>query len=396
MSTFVVSDLHLMDRVEPFLFNREKEKAFTQLCRALSAKDKLILAGDIFDLTGMTPCKIGQEQFFNFVVPEDRQDKALIKSCSEIRTTEDLLMATKKIFPAFFSCLTALALNKQLIFIPGNHDCAFLQTCGKEVFCQAIGAGQNDVQWADEIFIEDELIVIHGNQFDRANRTDRGCKNSGFIFTSALYNAVLPALSMLGVQSILLDALPAVRPEEESVIGIQHYLNNTDCKRVLLGFAQLLQRNGFFFGRAAIPSWFLTHSFPFLSNIIRDKITADRVRAILPKEDDIIKDARAGATTLQQKMRRRNPALANSVIVVGHTHERDLTENYINLGTWLDHIDGLSPACINNADTSLPVFVQKDNGESTLYNIHSISPTRTLWECPVLWTKPAKKFTLHQ
>ncbi len=388
MTTFVISDLHLMDRQEPFLFNTEKELAFAHLCQEMKSSDRLILAGDIFDLTGMTPCRHGQLEFFQEVVAPELQDPVLIQKCSEIRSTEDLIASTEKMFPLFFSWLRKLARNHQLTYIPGNHDCDFLQAEGRQALQKVLGVSADDIQWSLTTLVENQLAVIHGNQFDTANRTDQGCQNPGFIFTSGLYHAVLPALKMLGVDPLMIAALPAVRPEEESVTGMQLYLSPENLKKVLLGFARLLQKNGFFSGSAAVPSWFLSHSFPFLSSLIREKITPKRVRAILPKEANIIRQARVGSEKLLAELIRNNPQLQDAVIVSGHTHELDSTARYVNLGTWIDHIDGLTPAQIEKADRNLPVLASANNGATQLINIHSIVAKGSVWRCPVLWSKP--------
>lgn len=387
MATYVVSDLHLMDHQEDFLFNAEKEKAFAALCEALEPADALILAGDIFDLTGMTPCRYGQKEFFDEVVPAEKQIPELIERASQFRSTLDLLSSTQKAFPQFFACLKKLALNQQLVYIPGNHDCDFLSVDGKKTFCHVLGISDSLVQWKGNALVGQSLAIVHGNQFDPANWTDQGCHNPGFTFTSALYHGVLPALRMLGVDPLLLAALPAVRPEEESVIGIQHYLNPADCQRLLVGFARLLQRNGFFFGRAAIPSWFLNHSVPFFSELILNQITPERVRSVLPKEADVMKRTRIGCQKLLAELIAANPAFKDALILAGHTHEMDLTESYVNLGTWIDHIDGLSLDSIQKADSTLPVFVLADSGAAQLFNIRKIVSLNGLRNCPILWSK---------
>lgn len=387
MATFIASDLHLMDHPESFLFNFEKEQAFVRLCDFIGSNDQLILAGDIFDLTGMTPCQKGQLDFFQEVIPPSMWNQELIERSSKLRTTEELLNSIKNIFPDFFSCLKKLALNRQLLFIPGNHDCAFLQENGKKSFAKILDVPSNSIQWKISVLIGNELAVLHGNQFDPANKTDQGCQNPGFTFTSALYHGILPALKMLGVPAVFLSALPAVRPEEESVVGIQHYLSAEVSQKLLIGFARLLQKNGFFFGRTVIPAWFLNHSFPFLSDLILQKITPERVRSILPKEADMKFKARKDAEKMLAELIQQKPEFKNAVIVAGHTHQLDFTDKYVNLGTWVDHIDGLSPTHIQMAERNLPVFVLKDDKQAQLFNILSIKQVKSLWDCPVLWSK---------
>ncbi len=77
----------------------------------------------------------------------------------------------------------------------------------------------------------------------------------------------------------------------------------------------------------------------------------------------------------------------DALILAGHTHEMDLTESYVNLGTWIDHIASLSPDAIQKADSTLPVFVLADSGAAQLFNIRKIVSLNGLRNCPLLWSK---------
>ena len=140
-----------------------------------------------------------------------------------------------------------------------------------------------------------------------------------------------------------------------------------------------------------MPSWFLGHRFPILSSLIRNKITPDRVRAILPKEADVIRRSREGSLKLLAALKLHNPQLHEAVIVSGHTHELDFTSRSVNLGTWIDHIGGLTSQQIENADRNLPVLVSSsETGLTQLVNIHALESLGSLQKCPVLWSKPAE------
>jgi UDP-2,3-diacylglucosamine pyrophosphatase LpxH len=384
METFVVSDLHLMDRQESFLFNAEKEKVFNRLGDIITERNaQLVMAGDIFDLTGMSPCCNGQREFFTEALPEECRDAAKIERVSQIRSTTELLKSTQKTFPDFFKTLARLARQKKLIYIPGNHDCEFLHAHGQLILSQLLQVEKNDITWQRRFEIPGSLLVVHGNEFDGPNRTNHNCQNPGYVFTSAMYHAVLPALDMLGVNSHVLSAIPAVRPEEETVIGMQHYLGEEATRRVLIALVRLLQRNGFFRGWGSIPAWFLNHDFPLASRWIRKGVTPERIRAILPQEDWLMKQARLGA----KKLRAHSRSQSAEMIVMGHTHELDLQTDYLNLGTWIDHIDGLTPEKVAAAEISLPVFIRKESGEAMLYDCKELSTKGSLESCPVKWTR---------
>src|SRR5206468_12788656 len=93
----VVSDLHLFDRAGAFVFNEHKERAFLRLAEAVRERDgRLVLAGDIFDLTGLTPCRSGMEEFFRECVPAERLDPDVIRRSGRVRGTAELLIAIRE------------------------------------------------------------------------------------------------------------------------------------------------------------------------------------------------------------------------------------------------------------------------------------------------------------
>ena len=60
--------------------------------------------------------------------------------------------------------------------------------------------------------------------------------------------------------------------------------------------------------------------------------------------------------------------------------------NYVNLGTWIDHVTGLLPGMIARAERSLPVLRFEPSGAATLYNIslwssgeHALDKNAVLW-----------------
>jgi UDP-2,3-diacylglucosamine pyrophosphatase LpxH len=374
-TTFVVSDIHLFDRPEAFLFNAEKEQAFVRLCEIVRESDgQLVFNGDIFDITGMRPCPNGMAEFFVEAVPPELLNHAIARDVSRMRSCEEILLAVKAAFPHFFSAIVRLIAEKRLVFIPGNHDCELGTPDGQEIFARVAEVKPEDIRWHESLAVGEALFITHGNQFDIPNRTGRTCLNRGALFTSALYQGLLPALAMLGVENSILAAIPAVRPEEATITGIEHYLGEDPCRKLLVALARLLQRNGFFRGFSAIPAWFLSHDFPVLSHLVRKGVTAARIRSLLPQEKQLMAMARLGAYELRLKN-------AQKVIVLGHTHELDFHPHYVNLGTWIDHISGITPTDIEQAEEALPVLILSESGEIQVKNIRGLSAGGSLENC---------------
>ncbi|MBC7741426.1 MAG: metallophosphoesterase, partial [Bdellovibrionaceae bacterium] len=194
MLNFVISDLHVMDRSQKFLFNSDKETAFCRFSEVIfESKGNLILAGDIFDFTGMTPCQNGNLEFFHEVLSSSQLNQEAMNLAGTFRSTKQLLLACLAVYPRFFEVLSKLAEQKRLIYIPGNHDCDFLRSSSQDDLADVLGVAHDCIEWTRQYEKGFSFVVSHGNQFDPPNNTDRGCQNPGFVFTSALYHAVLPA-----------------------------------------------------------------------------------------------------------------------------------------------------------------------------------------------------------
>jgi len=109
-----------------------------------------------------------------------------------------------------------------------------------------------------------------------------------------------------------------------------------------------------------------------------------------------VREAMADDTNLKQVLRekaaaiRQTPAGAGvSVVVTGHTHDRDATDSYVNLGTWIDFVAGLKPEQLANAKSELPVLRIAPDAAATLFDAKNLLKMRTLDACPVLWSSPA-------
>lgn len=394
MPNFVISDLHLMDRSQKFLFNSDKETAFCRFSEMIFESDgRLVLAGDIFDFTGMTPCQKGNLEFFQEVLQSSQLNQEAMKLAGTLRSTKDLLLGCRTAFPRFFEVLSKLAEQKKLIYLPGNHDCDFLRASSRDDLADVLGVYHDRIEWTKQYEQGHCFVVSHGNQFDPPNNTDRGCRNPGYVFTSALYHSVLPALQMMGIDSLILEAIPAVRPEEQVVVGLQEHLSTEDCQKMLLALTRLLARNRFFQGLSSLPGWILTHEIPLVSRLMRNGVTVQRVRSLLPKDEKLMADARSGAEKMRVELVRRDPRFETALIILGHTHELDLQPNYFNLGTWLDHIGGLKPEHLMNPEISLPVLSIYEDGQACLYNVRDLqTEKKTVFQCPQM-TGPVMALT---
>jgi hypothetical protein len=213
---YALSDLHLQAPIEPFLFTRLKETIFVKVAtEAFEQGATLLLAGDVFDLTGMTPPPHGLGAFFKRI-------GLLVATAPELPDVHGQLAALQDTFPAFFECLKPLAAHRRLRFIPGNHDWAIGSREGASALAGALGIDSSDLLLSRTYQADDVLFACHGNQYDASNRTDAGSWNPGAAITAALYHALIPALDAMGFRE-LGDAVPAVRPEENVVDGLEGY-----------------------------------------------------------------------------------------------------------------------------------------------------------------------------
>jgi UDP-2,3-diacylglucosamine pyrophosphatase LpxH len=372
---YALSDLHLQAPVEPFLFTKEKEDIFVRVAsEADEAGATLLLAGDVFDLTGMTPPPKGLARFFRSAgVPAPPAPLAVDPSAQIERL--------KETFTDFFRCLRPLATQQRLRFLPGNHDCSMATSAGRQALAGAIGIAVDQLLMTVDFDYGGYFFACHGNQFDKSNLTDAGGGNTGSVITAALYHAVIPALDKKGFRQ-LGDAVPAVRPEENIVDGLEAHLGIKATGQLLLAFVELLLDNGYFKGLDEAKVWLATHMIPFL-------VTPADVRKALADDTDLKKVTREHALAILAGTEpAATPGAKPEVVVMGHTHELDGTESYVNLGTWIDHVRGLSPDDIACVDRSLPVLVVYGDGRTAaLHDCRSMA--KTVLECPTLWMRPA-------
>src|SRR5262245_56025832 len=101
MPAYCLSDLHLHDDEQPYLFTRDKERVFVQLAaEADRAGGTILFGGDVLDLTGMQPPERGLRRFYDAVLgpgarpPHERS-----------RSIGDRVAAVAARFPDFFAAL---------------------------------------------------------------------------------------------------------------------------------------------------------------------------------------------------------------------------------------------------------------------------------------------------
>jgi UDP-2,3-diacylglucosamine pyrophosphatase LpxH len=362
---YAMSDLHLQAPVEPFLFTKAKEAIFAQVAEeVLASGSTLLLAGDVFDLTGMT-LPSGLKEFYAAIgIPGEPPE--------DVAVTEQIA-ALARAFPDMFAMLSGLAKRGRLRFIPGNHDCAIASKDGRLALAKALGIQVGQLRIAAEFRDGETLFGCHGNEFDAANMTGTTCKNPGSAITSALYHAIIPALDHWGLPEIG-NGVPAVRPEEKIVPGLQVYLDEKRLHTLLVAFVELLRVNGYFASRFHdMEMWIATH-------VASGFITPAQVESRLHDDVQLSETTRHAA----EKMLAAGPD-APKLVVMGHTHVFDGTSDYVNLGTWIDHVGGLTREELATPDRSLPVL--KIDDARHVGSVHDCQAwAGRVSECKMMWT----------
>ncbi len=374
MKLYALSDLHLQADPQPFLFTDAKQAVFVRVAdEALAADATLLLAGDVFDLTGMTQPRVGLDEFFRTL----RVGVPLLPTHADAGAQ---VRALKARFPEFFAALARLAEKDRLWIIPGNHDFGVLSADGKTALAAALGVSTDRLRFEATVRVGRTLFAQHGHAVDPSNSSADCSLNRGSIITAVLYHAVTPALRELGVCDDVAYAVPCVRPEEKIVAGLTAHLGESRARKLLLALVNLLRVNGYFTGFDASKMWLASRLFTFL-------VTPERVQAALADDTKLAEQIRDYANAIADgKAATDPPGAAPSIVVMGHTHELDCTQRrYVNLGTWIDHVGGLGEADLARVDRSLPVLVIDDDG-ARLYDCLGL--TGPVGSGRPLWTSP--------
>ncbi len=377
MATYCLSDLHLHDDEQPYLFTAAKEKVFVALAaEADRAGATLLFAGDVLDLTGMQPPARGLARFF-----EAALGGAARPPREAERSVEERVAAVAARFSGFFGALAPFAAAERLRFLLGNHDVELNQAAGRAALARALRIPVEKLHFSDSASLEDGVFVsTHGHQWDEANRTPgHAARNPGAALTAVLYHALLPALQALGVAPRIAYAVPAVRPEEQVIDGLEQIIGDgAAVERLLVAFVTLLHENGYFRDDNVLERLAITVAEHGV--FTREVISPARVKAAM-RDDGAMKQQLAAEA---QKIRALTTPTPR-VVAMGHTHDFDGgAPAYVNLGTWIDHVTGLDEARLAAADRSLPVLLV-DGAGAAVYDASHLPAAGALAACPRMW-----------
>jgi UDP-2,3-diacylglucosamine pyrophosphatase LpxH len=348
MAIYVASDLHLDedDGCRLFRDDRQGERLAALCRRATEERAELVLLGDTFDLTSMTPPPRGLERFartLDLRLPAQRR-----------RELPELLQAAGRSNPRALAALQAHAERAPLTIVPGNHDWPLGDRRAPEALAAA-GLSRARLEGSPVRRVAGRTIVLqHGHLFDPSNARPGG---EGEVITQVMHRAVIPYLLQKPARRHVRASpgrLAALRPEEFAIPVLERWLEPDDFDRLFRATVRLLADNG------VVPR-FIAWARRFLS--------PERARRRILDADALWQ--RAGATALAVLAgERRLPGGAPQpdVLLLGHTHVLDWAvleahrrrpdRLYVNLGTWTERAyDASSPT-----DASLPMARLEDEG----------------------------------
>jgi len=345
VTVYVISDLHLDEDGDARLFrDRRQGAALASLCERIAREDaELVLLGDSFELTGMTPPERGLRRFFARldvdVEPRPRRPVAALVS------------AAARANPQAIDALARLCARARVTLVPGNHD-HLLATDEGGAALAAVGLRVERTRSVVRAIGGRTIVLQHGHEHDPGNEEPGG---GGEAMTQALHQAVIPFLRAHGAQRNVRmdpDRIVALRPEEGVITVLERWLEPKTFRRFFRAFLRLLGANR----RLPAPvAW------------LAGFVSANRVRTAVQQEDRLWERTGFGAIyALQGKRKLPHAAPRPDVVVFGHTHvldwavvhRRGIEGLYVNLGTWTERcFDPSSPP-----DDSLPVLALEDAG----------------------------------
>jgi UDP-2,3-diacylglucosamine pyrophosphatase LpxH len=359
MALHVASDLHLDEDDGSRLFRDERQGVrFVDLCRrATEERAELVLLGDTFDLTSMTPPPRGLDRFARALrvrLPERRR-----------RGLPDLLHGIARSNPRAFEALRAHAARAPLTIVPGNHDWQ-LGSDAAQAALDVVGLHRARLEASPARTVAGRTIVMqHGHRFDASNAEPGG---EGEVITQVMHRAIIPFLQEVPARRHVRmspDRLAALRPEEFAIPVLERWLEPEDFDRLFRATIRLLADNG------VVPrpiAW------------ARRFVSPERARRRILEADNLWQ--RSGATALAVlagERRLPEPTPQPDVLLLGHTHVLDWAvlegrrrrpdRLYVNLGTWTERAyDASSPA-----DASLPVVRVEDEGGALRVTLSDLS-----------------------
>ncbi|HEY6099059.1 MAG TPA: metallophosphoesterase [Anaeromyxobacter sp.] len=359
MAIYVASDLHLDEDDGSHLFRDDRQgERLAALCRrATEERAELVLLGDTFDLTSMTPPPRGLERFARVLrvrLPHRRH-----------RDLRELLQALARSNPHGLDALRAHAERAPLTIVPGNHDWRLGDRRAPEALAAA-GLSRARVEACAVRQVAGRTVAMqHGHLFDPSNARPGG---EGEVITQVMHQAIIPYLHQKPSRrhvKMSPGRLAALRPEEFAIPVLERWLEPGDFDRLFRATIRLLADN------RVVPrpiAW------------ARRFVSPERARRRILEADGLWQ--RAGATALAVLAGERRLPLGApqpDVLVLGHTHVLDWAvlgarrrrpdRLYVNLGTWTERAyDASSPP-----DTSLPVLRIDDEGGSLRVSLSDLS-----------------------
>lgn len=354
VAVWVLSDLHLSDDSVAPMFDEERQGvAIARLCERIEAeKGELVLLGDVFDFTAMTPPSRGLPSFGKKMgIPMEPRAE---------RSSVTLGAATKKRHPRTLSAIAALSERCSVTIVPGNHDHPLACEDGARILA-SVGLERANLAKAVTRTIADRRVVLqHGHEYDDDNAHANG---NGEMLTRVLHHAVVPMLERMPPRpNVRIEParIVALRPEERMVPILQRWLERRDFDRFCEAFVDLLVDVG---ALKRVEAWFAT---------------PERLRQKLDDADDLWERLGGFARGALRGEERIEGADRPDVLVLGHTHVPDwLTEDgrlYANLGSWTDRaLDAVGPL-----DDMLPVLRLAGEGRGLRATLEELESGRSL------------------
>jgi UDP-2,3-diacylglucosamine pyrophosphatase LpxH len=345
---YVVSDLHLDEDDGSRLFQDDVQgKLLADLCRRVAdERAELVLLGDTFDLTSMTPPARGLARFAKAMDVSLRTDPP--------RDLPALLSAVRRSNPRGMEALALAAERGSVTVVPGNHDHHLAARRAAEALPVA-GLSRARIEISPVRQVAGRTVVLqHGHAYDPGNARPG---SEGEILTQVMHQAVIPYLLAHGAKPHVRmnpNRVVALRPEESVIPVLQRWLEPRAFRRLFLALVRLLADNG---AIARPLAW------------IRRALTAESMRHRIREEEALWQRAgRTAIAALDGKRRLAHGAPRPDVLVFGHTHvldwavveakRRRAERLYVNLGTWTERCyDASSPP-----DGSLPTLRIAEEG----------------------------------
>jgi len=338
---YVISDVHLDgESSEGTLFDdRKNGPAAAALCDRIAREDaELVLAGDAFDLTSMTPPRKGLGRFYEKMDMRAEPPPRL--------PVADLFVRARGANPIAVEALARLSSRVPMTVIPGNHDRHLGEPGGAQAL-SSIGFRVHIERSVARKIGERTVVVQHGHELDEGNHEREG---RGEVMTHVLHHAVIPFLREKGPRPGVRmnpSRVVALRPEEAVVSVLERWLDEKTFRKFFRNLLSLLAQNGY---------------LPRVAGILSPLITANRVRRAIEDQDRLWESTAFTAfRALQGRRKLAYDAPRPDVLVFGHTHILDWAVQergkrgdglYVNLGTWTERcFDASSPP-----DLSLPLL----------------------------------------